>query len=118
MGAQAEGRCTNFFNVFRTHLVFFRENGWHNSSRKVVSNKDLFSELDETISELERCHIDVGGLSVRYYCMIYNIFRCSQLLTMMLKLIRSLKLRVCRGYTDVANRCKHLLSLISESTMK
>ena len=44
----------------RVPLTFYKTTGWRNSSGRVVSNKDLFCELDEAISALERRHIDVG----------------------------------------------------------
>ena len=59
MDAQVEGLCPVFLDILSA-LTLVKTNGWRNSSRKIVSNKDLFCELDETISALEACHIDVG----------------------------------------------------------
>lgn len=41
-------------------LTFYKTNGWRNSSGRVLSNKDLFCELDEAISALEHLRISVG----------------------------------------------------------
>lgn len=42
------------------YLIPFQNNGWINSSGRPVSNKDLFIELDEAISNLESQEINVG----------------------------------------------------------
>ena len=51
-----------FFLQIYIHFadIIYKANGWRNSSGRLVSNKDLFCELDEAISALERQRIGVG----------------------------------------------------------
>jgi ribonuclease HI len=59
MDAQVEGLLPLLHSIC-IYLTLYKANGWRSSSGKIVTNKDLFCALDESISNLERGEINVG----------------------------------------------------------